>query len=90
MTGRMPDKSTPIGCLIGFFVLLASIFSVMALWGAYKAFGKEPPAVETGNALVLWGIIAFIPALIGLVFCILRIATSGKRKCQQIGKSISS
>jgi hypothetical protein len=90
MTARMPDKPTPIGCVIGFFVLLASAFFAMAFWGASKAFAKEPPAAETGNTLVLWGIVAFIPALIGLAFCVFRIATSRKRKYQQIGKSLSS
>ena len=87
---RMPDKPVPVGCLIGFFVLVATAFAGIAFWGAFKAFSKEPPAVDIGNKLLLWGGIALIPALLGLIYCFPRMRNIGKRKVERIGKSLIS
>ena len=90
IVGRLPDTPTPIGCLFGFFALFPTIFSVIAFWGAYKAFGQTPPEVEIGSKLIRWGILSALPALAGIAFCIYRIATVGKRDHQRIGRSLSS
>lgn len=88
--GRLPDKPTPIGCLVGFLALFPTAFSLLAFWGAFKAFAKDPPAAETGKTLMIWGAIALVPAILGIVFCIFRIATIGERDHIQVGKSLSS
>ena len=75
IVGRLPDTSTPIGCLVGFFALFPTIFFVIVFWGAYKAFGQMPTDFEIGYKLIRWGILSALPALAGLAFCIYRIAT---------------
>jgi uncharacterized BrkB/YihY/UPF0761 family membrane protein len=84
------NTPTPIGCLIGFFAIFPSIFSGIAFWGAYKAFSKEPPVVETGWKLILWGAVALTPALFCIGFCIYRIATSHSQKHYDISNSLTS
>lgn len=83
-----PDKPTPLGCLIGFFALFPAIYSAMAFWGAYKAFTRTPPLPDTGKKLILWAVIALLPALAGMGFCIYRIATAGTRDQSRTGNSI--
>lgn len=87
---NVPDTPTPIGCLIGFLALFPAVFSAIAFWGAHKAFIKEPPMAEAGEKLIICGIIALIPALLGIAFCIFRILTIGKRDNFKVGKSLSS
>jgi hypothetical protein len=73
----IPDKPTPIGCLVGFFALFLVAYSAMAFWGAYRAFTRQPPLPDTGKKLILWGIMALVPALVGMGFCIHRLRTAG-------------
>jgi hypothetical protein len=87
---RHPDKPSPIGCVIGLLALLPAAFSGVAFWGAYRAFGKEPPLAETGKTLILWGIMALVPALSGIGFFVYRLLTVGKRETRTIGRSLST
>lgn len=87
---RFPVTPTPIGCLVGFLALFPAAFSAIAFWGSHKAFAREPAAVETGKELILWGIVALVPALLGIAFCVFRIATAGKRDHFRIGKWLST
>jgi len=90
MFTSVPDKPTPIGCLVGFFALFPAIYSVMAFWGAHKAFTRQPPLPDTGKQLIFWGIIALVPALLGIGFCIYRLLTIGSRDQCKAGSSICS
>lgn len=88
--GRFPDTPTPIGCVVGFLALFPTAFSVIAFWGAHKAFGQIPAETELGGKLIRWGIISALPAVAGIAFCIFRIATVGRRHHHRIGKSLST
>lgn len=88
--GRFPDTPTPVGCLVGFFALLAAGFSGFAFWGASKAFEHTPPETEVGGQLIRWGIIAALPAPAGIAYSVYRIATVSKRDHHCIGKSLST
>ena len=87
---RIPDKPTPIGCLAGFFSLFFVAFAGMAFWGAHKAFSKQPPMLDTGKRLIMWGLIAVLPAIAGIGFCIYRLMTIGDRDNYRSGRSICS
>jgi len=80
MITRVPNTPTPIGCLVGFFGLFTALFSILAFWGAFKAFGWTPPETEVGWQLVRWGAVAALPTLAGIAFCVYRITTAGKRE----------
>ena len=90
MYARVPTTPTTVGCLVGFFGLLASAFSALAFWGAFKAFGKAPPETEIGWKLIRWGAVAALPALAGIVYCLYRVATVGKRDHHRVGQSLST
>jgi uncharacterized BrkB/YihY/UPF0761 family membrane protein len=90
MITRVPNTPTPIGCLVGFFGLFTALFSLLAFWGAFKAFGQTPPETEVGWTLVRWGAVAALPALAGIAFCVYRIATAGKREYHRAGQSLST
>lgn len=87
---RVPNTPTPVGCLIGFFAILAATFSAFAFWGAHKAFGQAPPETEIGAKLIRWGIVSALPAVAGLAYSIYRIATVGNRDHHRIGQSLST
>ena len=90
MYHRLPDAPTSVGCLVGFFALFPAAFSALAFWGAHKAFTKAPPLPDVGKKLIVWGILALVPAVLGIAFCIYRIATTGKRDYVRSGTSLSS
>ena len=90
MIPPIPNRSVPIGCLAGFFGLILSAFSILAFWGAFKAFGQKPPKTEIAKNLIILGAVTALPALIGVVFSLYRILTAGKRDHYRVGNSLST
>jgi hypothetical protein len=74
---------------VGFLALVLALFSCLAFWAAHKAFSKEPPMVDTGKTLIRWGIISLVPALLGIVYAVYRLVTTGNRKYQELGRGRS-
>jgi len=85
---RLPDRPTPVGCLVGFLSLFPLTGSVLCFIGSWRAYSVEPPVQETGRKLLVWGLLALLPAIAGLGFSLHRILTVGKRSHFRIGDSL--
>lgn len=83
---RIPDKPTPIGCLVGFLSLLPAGFSALAFWAAGKAFTRSPPDTEYGWHLIRVGALAVLPAVAGIAYSAFQIARVGTTDHHLIGR----
>ena len=61
-----PDKPTPLGCLVGFFALVALGLGGIGLFIAWKARGNEKLDSEALQTLVYWGGGSVVIGLVGL------------------------
>lgn len=68
-----PDKPTPNGCLVGFFIILSTCSSILAFWGAFKAYTNDPPLTQTANNLAIWGAISLFPAILWFIIYLVKV-----------------
>ena len=73
---RQPDAPTPLGCVVGFLALFPGALSALLFHASSKALSREPPLPELGASLRVWGIVALVPALVGLGVCVFLLARS--------------
>ena len=76
---RLPDAPTPLGCVVGFLALIPGALSALLFLASSKAFAREPQLTELGETLRLWGIVALVPAVLGVAISGVLVARSTGR-----------
>lgn len=61
-----PNKPTPLGCLVGFFALVALGLGAIGLIVAWRARGNEKLDAEAVQTLIHWGAGSVVLGIAGL------------------------
>jgi hypothetical protein len=84
------DRPTPIGCIVGMFAIPFIVASGFCFRGVQLALTMEPPRKDAAMQLTIWGLCTALPALVCVGYCLYRFFTTGDRKYEEYGRSLSS
>lgn len=76
--GQHFTKTTPIGCILGFFWLIMAALAGICFRISYKAYHLDPPKKDIGSTFLRYGIILSVILLLMLIPIVKKCLTSGK------------
>ena len=67
------NKPVPVGCVVVTIGLMLLIAACIAFYYSHAAFSKNPPLLESGKALRIYGIAFITPAVLMIAWGIIRV-----------------